>query len=302
MIMEQVLVHLASGIGNIVLSTPLLIALEEMGFSTDVRLAADYPQTADLLSGWSAVHEVFTGSMKQDPRRYRHILPAIPPFYWHRFSQQYRGIGNLVPRPQDDLFYRDEQSYYLAFARALGYESAHPPLPRLPIAADDQWGVTAATVALAPGCKTGEMTAKRWPHFAELARRLSDVAVVGTPDDIGAGEFPPHARSFIGKLTLRQTAELMAAAGAVVANDSGLAHIAAAVGTPTLMIFGPTPSQTLGRFAPHVSILSLAMECQPCWYTAPLRACERRVDCLRAFPAERVYEELVSIGQIERTQ
>jgi ADP-heptose:LPS heptosyltransferase len=300
--MEQVLVHLASGIGNIVLATPLLIALEEMGFATDVRLDADYPATADLLSGWSAVRQIFAASTRPDIRQYRHILPAIPPFYWQRFSNQYRGIPDVVQRPPDSLFYQNEQSYYVAFARTLGYAASQSPLPRLPIAANAanaQWGVTAGTVALAPGCKTGEMAAKRWPHFAELARGLSDVAVVGTPDDIGVNDFPSHARSFVGQLTLRQTAELMAAAGAVVANDSGLAHIAAAVGTPTLMLFGPTPSQTLGRFPPHVSILSLAMKCQPCWYTAPLRACGRRVDCLHQFPVERVREELISIGQIQ---
>jgi len=300
--MEQVLVHLASGIGNIVLATPLLIALEEMGFATDVRLDADYPATADLLSGWSAVRQVFTGSARPDMRRYRHMLPAIPPFYWQRFSRKYRGLPGVAPRPPDDLFYRDEQSYYVAFARALGYTAPDAPLPRLPIAPDDRWGVTANTVALAPGCKTGEMAVKRWPHFADLASRLSDVAVVGTPDDIGTNDFPAHARSFVGQLTLRQTAELMASAGAVVANDSGLAHIAAAVGTPTLMLFGPTPSRTLGRFPPHVSILSLGMECQPCWYTAPLRACGRRIDCLQRLTAERVREELISMGQIERTR
>ena len=300
--MEHVLVHLASGIGNIVLATPLLIALEEMGFATDVRLDADYPATADLLSGWSAVRQVFQASMPPDMRQYKHILPAIPPFYWQRFSHHYRGIPDVLQRPPDNLFYQDEQSYYIAFARALGYTSAHAPFPRLPIAtksANARWGVTAATVALAPGCKTGDMAAKRWPYFAELARSLSDVAVVGTPDDIGINDFPKHARSFVGQLTLRETAELMAAAGAVVANDSGLAHIAAAVGTPTLMLFGPTPSQTLGQFPPHVSILSLAMKCQPCWYTGPLRACGRRVDCLQQLPADRVREELISIGQIQ---
>src|SRR5580658_8123376 len=118
--MEQVLVHLASGIGNIVLATPLLIALEEMGFSTDVRLDADYPATADLLSGWSAVRQVFTASMRPDMRQYNHILPAIPPFYWQRFAHQYRSIPGIVQRPPDNLFYQDEQNYYVAFARALG--------------------------------------------------------------------------------------------------------------------------------------------------------------------------------------
>jgi ADP-heptose:LPS heptosyltransferase len=299
--MDKVLVHLASGIGNIVLATPLLIALDELGFSTDVRLDADYPATADLLRGWSLVGNILAGPARPDWPRYRHILPAIPPFYWRRFSHSYRGIARVVQRPPDALFYEDEQAWYVAFARALGYAERAAPTPRLPVSADDQWSVTAGTVVLAPGCKTGEMAAKRWPHFPQVARMLPDVAIVGTPDDLSGNEndFPDHARSFVGKLTLRQTAELMAAAGLVVANDSGLAHIAAAVGTPTLMLFGPTPSRNLGQFPPNVTVLSLGMECQPCWYTAPLRACNRRVDCLRQLSPERVaHEALTLIGEI----
>ena len=49
---EAILVHLASGIGNIVLATPLLVALAQMEFSIDVLIQADYPQTADLLRNW----------------------------------------------------------------------------------------------------------------------------------------------------------------------------------------------------------------------------------------------------------
>jgi ADP-heptose:LPS heptosyltransferase len=292
--MEQVCVHLASGIGNIVLATPLLIALEEMGFSTDVRLDADYAETADLLAGWSAVRNVLAGPAQTDWRRYQHVLPAIPPFYWPRFSNRYRGVPRVVERPADHLFYQDEQGYYMAFARSLGYNAPQDPAPRLPVCADEKFGVTATTVVLAPGCKTGTMTAKRWPHFAALAKRLPDVVVVGTPDDLDGAPFPKRARSFVGQLTLRQTAELMAAAGVVVANDSGLAHLSAAIGTPTVMLFGPTPSATLGQFPPHVTILSLGMACQPCWYTAPLQACARRVDCLRDLSVDEVERKVLS--------
>jgi len=292
--MEQVCVHLASGIGNIVLATPLLIALEEMGFATDVRLDADYAETADLLAGWSAVRNIWVGPARPDWRRYQHILPAIPPFYWQRFSPWYRGVSRVVERPADRLFYQDEQAFYMAFARALGYRVDPAPAPRLPVCADESFGVTATTVVLAPGCKTGEMTAKRWPHFVALAKRLPDVVVVGTPDDLDHAPFPDCARSFVGKLTLRQTAELMAAAGVVVANDSGLAHLSAAIGTPTVMLFGPTPSETLGRFPPHVTILRRAMECQPCWRRAPLQACGGRVDCLRNLSVDEVERKLLS--------
>ena len=64
---HTVLVHLASGIGNIVLATPLLIALNHMGFVVDLLLHADYPQTADLLRDWSVIREVYDGRSPNIP-------------------------------------------------------------------------------------------------------------------------------------------------------------------------------------------------------------------------------------------
>ena len=67
--------------------------------------------------------------------------------------------------------------------------------------------------------------------------------------------FPAHVSSLVGQLSLRETAEVMASAGVVVGNDSGLSHIAAAVGTPTVMLFGPTPHESLGPMSPNVKML-----------------------------------------------
>ena len=56
---QTVLVHLASGVGNIVLATPLLLALNHMEFVVDLLIHADYPQTADLLRDWSVIRAVY---------------------------------------------------------------------------------------------------------------------------------------------------------------------------------------------------------------------------------------------------
>jgi ADP-heptose:LPS heptosyltransferase len=113
--------------------------------------------------------------------------------------------------------------------------------------------------------------------------------------------FAAHVRSFVGRLTLRDTAELLASAGVVVANDSGLAHVAAAVGTPTLMIFGPTPHATLGRFPHNVRVLRAGMPCEPCWFgRARFEACARRIDCLRSLSAGQVEAAIASIRELSR--
>ncbi len=310
---QKVLVHLAAGVGNIVLATPLLVALDAAGFAVDVLLDADYPPTAELLKGWSVVGEVLGCGARRASHvfgRYDALVPAVPPFYWPRFARYYpRGARTtmtktattLLRRPPDALFYRDEQAYYLACADSLlaglvMKGGARRAVYRLPVAASDEFVTGPRTLALAPGCKGGEMGAKRWPYFAELAACFDDVVVVGTAEDLLRAdgsrlEFPAHARLFVDQLSLRETARLLASCGAVVANDSGLAHVAAAVGTPVVMIFGPTPDLTLGPLAPNVTVVRAGLACEPCWFGPRLRACAGSLDCLREISLARVERE-----------
>ncbi len=295
---QTVLAHFASGIGNIVLATPLLVALNQMEFIIDLLIQADYPQTGDLLRDWSVVRSIYTGSSKVSGHKdYDFIIPAVPPFYWSRYARLYRNSTKVVRRPPDSLFYQDEQEYYLSFARALGYPPDLKPFYRLPVAPCESFEVSGRTLIIAPGCKTGEMAAKRWPYFPQLAEAFEDVVIVGTKNDLYGSEgtpfqFPPHTRLLIDKLSLRQTAELMAAAGAVVGNDSGLSHVAAAVGAPTIMIFGPTPHITLGHLPPNARVMRANLECEPCWFGARFRACFQQIDCLRQITVQTVEQEL----------
>src|SRR2546425_600792 len=289
------LVQLVSGIGNIVLATPLLVALHRLGIVIDVLLDADYPQTADLLREWSLVRAVYSGTQTASIRfdQYTHLVPAVPPFYWQRYARRYAAWPRALHRPHDALFYANEQQYYLEFARRLGYADIPGPLYRLPIAPDRNHAVSRRTVVIAPGCKTGEMAAKRWPHFATLAEQFPDVVVVGTGDDLadGAGAratFPGHVRSLVDTLTLRECVELMAAAGVVVGNASGLCHAAAATGVPTVMLFGPTSELVLGQLPSNVTVLRAGLPCEPCWLQVRLGACNGRVDCLRQLSVQRV--------------
>lgn len=291
------LVQLGAGIGNVVLATPLLLALHELGFAVDVLLAADYAETSDLLRPWSVVQEIFTGLSQPPLARYERIAPALPPFYQARFGRAIANRPNALMRPPDSLFYENEQAFYLHFARALDYPPDRAPRPCLPIAPSQKFGVTSGTIVLAPGCKTGIMATKRWPHFAELAAAFSDVVVVGTLDDLKRNDgspmnFPAHVRSRVGQLSLRETAELMAAAGVVVGNDSGLSHVAAAVGTPTVMLFGPTPDHSLGAMPPNVKVLRSGLPCEPCWFRDRFRACGKKIECLSTLRVEDVIREV----------
>ena len=132
-------------------------------------------------------------------------------------------------------------------------------------------------VALAPG---SVWATKRWPYFPDLAARLSErwpLVVVGGPAD------SPLARDIIqragqervvdatGSATLLASAELIARAMALVTNDSLPQHLASAMGTRTITLFGPTvPSFGFGPLAPASQSLGVeGLPCRPCHHHGP---------------------------------
>lgn len=137
-----------------------------------------------------------------------------------------------------------------------------------------------------------------------MAEAFENVAVVGTQDDLHqfdgrAMVFPEHVLCLAGKLTLRETAEAIAAAGVVIANDSGLGHVAGAVGVPAILFFGLTPDRTLGPLPPNVKIVRTGLTCEPCWFGARLKACAGSVNCLQKLSVESVVEAVKeALGKI----
>jgi len=130
---------------------------------------------------------------------------------------------------------------------------------------------TAPAVALAPGSVGAS---KRWPYYPEAARLLAegglDVWVIGGPGEKAlAQEIVAAGGARVRDLTgtdLRNGILAMAAANVAISNDSGLMHIAAALGTPTMGIFGPTSPY---HWAPLNGLAGTVqtgtnVPCQPC--------------------------------------
>ena len=125
-------------------------------------------------------------------------------------------------------------------------------------------------VALAPG---SVWATKRWPYYTELAQQLADVAriiIVGGIDD---GELAraivaavPRAVDATGHLSLLASAELIRRASVIVTNDSAPMHLASAMQTPTVAIFGPTvPAFGFGPLSPKAIVVGHpSLPCRPC--------------------------------------
>jgi heptosyltransferase-2 len=157
-------------------------------------------------------------------------------------------------------------------------------------------------VALAPA---SVWATKRWPYYADLACLLSArcrVVVLGSPDDeplaqevrVAAGA---NAFSAAGALTLLGSAELIRRCTVVVTNDSAPQHLASAVGTPTITIFGPTvPQFGFGPLADGSMTMGLdSLACRPCDRHGPRRCPLRHWKCMREVSAADVAARVFDI-------
>lgn len=150
-------------------------------------------------------------------------------------------------------------------------------------------------VAFCPGAEYGP--AKRWPeaHFAALARLLAArgcvVWLIGSPKDHAVAETIATASAgacinLCGKTDIAEAADLLAASRLVVTNDSGLMHVAAAVGRPVIALYGSSSPQFTPPLSNDARILTLDIECSPCFQ----RECPLvHFKCLKDLTPERVF-------------
>jgi ADP-heptose:LPS heptosyltransferase len=152
------------------------------------------------------------------------------------------------------------------------------------------------------------LAAKRWPleRFGELCRRLvnegRDVALVVGPEE--RVECEQLVRAIPGLRTmqgnLQQIARFLSGCSAVVANDGGIAHLAAGVGARVIALFGPTPLE-FAPFSPNAIALRPST-CPPCFdVRTPIVRCVRNIDfaCLKVdLTVEAV---LAALTEAERT-
>lgn len=155
----------------------------------------------------------------------------------------------------------------------------------------------APLLALCPGAEYGE--AKRWPasHYVAVARhhlaKGGEVWLLGGSGDRAVAEeierAAPGCVSLAGRTDLGQAVALLSLADAVATNDSGLMHVAAALGRRIVAIFGSSSPAMTPPLAPRATVLSLALACSPCYQ----RQCPLgHLDCLRKLEPGRVIAAL----------
>lgn len=134
----------------------------------------------------------------------------------------------------------------------------------------DRAGIGEAFAVLSPGTSTGREI-KRWPdeRFAEAADRLfSEYAVESAIVGLAGGEriaaMSSHAVDITGRTSLPVLGGVLKRAKLFVGVDSGVMHLAAALGTPVAALFGPTNAEITGPQGDGHSIICTGIDCRPC--------------------------------------
>lgn len=129
-------------------------------------------------------------------------------------------------------------------------------------------------VGICPGAVYGP--AKRWlpRRFAEVADRLADrhgvaVAIFGGAEERGIADQVASAMRhpslvLAGRATLRQSMAILSRCRLLVCNDSGLMHVAAALGVPVVAVFGPTDPRATAPLGGMQRLLRVDVSCAPC--------------------------------------
>jgi heptosyltransferase I len=219
-----------------------------------------------------------------------------------------RRIGFADAREGSPLFYTQQVEVpngpmhavdrYLLVAEALGAE--RPSQPRFEFLDLPQDRRTVETILTETGVAaslpwiainaSARWETKRWPlrHFAEAADGLSEALALPIVFIGGAAEreeaqavmalMRTNAVDLTGQTPVGLLPCLLRQAAVLITNDSGPMHIAAAVGTPVVALFGPTDPRRTGPYGKGHLVLSHAVECSPCFSRDCFRAV--KLECL----------------------
>lgn len=313
-------------LGDVVLTTPLLDALAREHGPVDVVTT---PAAATLLETHPAVHRVIRHDKRGTARGARGVVALAETLRAAGYRRAYlphqswrSGLAAALARIPVRIGFADaparwcytervprgvgrhETARLLALAGAAG-----PARPTLGLTDEDraiaamwleQRGIAEGFVALAPG---SIWATKRWGKFAELAALMPrDVVVLGGPEDRELGErvaaaAAPRGRNAAGALPLRVTAAVVARAGVLVTNDSLPLHLAQAMGTPTVAVFGPTtPALGFGPTGPRDQVVELeGLPCRPCSLHGPTRCPLGHHRCMADLDVARVHRAVMTL-------
>ena len=337
--MRKFLVVNMNYMGDALLTTPAIAALRRAYPEAQIDTVVGAGAAAEVLRNNPDLNEIIArtarGSFSRIAQTYRllrdgHytdaiILPPLPAYAaaaWLARTPRRVGLGGRgMNRFLTDL----RQTKAVHMADAMLDTMPLPPSPsrerrRLVVTVDRASGEAAEALLAEAGIASGSPVLavnvgatrpqKRWfaASFAETLDLLADIPCVlvgsGAEDTVMAAEvmrLTQRARpvNFVGQTAVNTLAAVLQRCDLLLSADSGPMHLATAVGTPTLALFGSTDPDVTGPFDTSSETIYKALPCSPCGNHP---TCEGRYDCLRTITPEEVATSARRLLRLRRGQ
>ncbi|MCS6989197.1 MAG: glycosyltransferase family 9 protein [Chloroherpetonaceae bacterium] len=315
--MNRILVIRLGSLGDVVLATPLLRALRTA--FPDARIdALVKPAYAPILQGNPALSAIFTTETFASRSRY----DAVIDLQNNLSSRRYRRVGEKIFAYRKENWkkfllvwfkinlcgdYRSVAERYALAAEPLGARLDGKGCEIFLSEAEIRFGLSHRTHASALAvCFGARHFTKRFPpeRFATtlnllLERTTLDVWLLGGGDDAPFAdeilrriEKKERVKNFSGRLSLRESASMLAAADAALSNDTGLMHVAAAFQKPIVALFGSSVKEF--GFLPYKTrfeVLEVAgLKCRPCSHIGRASCPRKHFKCMMDIPEARLVE------------
>ena len=225
--MSKILIVRACAIGDFVLNLPALRALSHVHENTPFVFVG-YPSTMDLAREFLPVEAIHSIESQPWSRLFHEPIPGLDfdsAVVWMKdptVAENLRLSGIPEVLRADPFPTHGHAAGHLL--RTLNLSA--PPLP-------DLWKQECGEIIIHPGSGSAR---KNWPYFDELISRLPQALV-------------------LKNLSLREVAQRLRRCRAYIGNDSGITHLAAYLGCPTIALFGPTDPRTWGPFGRRSRII-----------------------------------------------
>jgi heptosyltransferase III len=305
----EILILHPGALGDILLSLPAVSLVRNKFPSARITVAGNIDHLAPAMSGYAEsvvslsalpLHHLYAhGALPEEDARFWRSYDRIvswtgagDPEFTRNFCEIHPNIRISSWRPA----FAEPRHVTQLFVDSLGEDisqgaKAEPPrvFPDVNLCEEGKrwliargWNGREPLTALHPGA--GSKT-KRWPlaRYVELARHLvfqekRKLLVIEGPAEQGLAKemmqaLPEAAAIPIESVNLNLLAAVLAQCAAFIGNDSGIAHLAAAIGAPSTVLFGPTLPQHWAPLGQHVTVLRNARNCEACASSGSTHTC-----------------------------
>lgn len=294
---KELLFVLGGGIGNIIQATPTIQSISSEGWKVDLMIHCNSTSDLDIFE-IPDVRKIYSNPPKN---KYTFQLngPFTPRKKYIAQKQLFSRINYAANAPEVNVYY--DLAVQMGIKTPIGQ-------PKINVGLIGPSPVSDNTVAIYPGSKFN-WPMKRWDKYDQLAACFNDVIIVGTHKDVHEhGEpswihtkwcWPKNVKFFQG--SLQQTAYLISKCKMFIGNDGGLAHVAAATGIPTYILFGPSCEIKNKPHSSNSHVIAIDLACRPCQFSVykgkqifdgDIANCWNSMKCMRDMSAEYVLNKI----------